>query len=67
MTTEVLYAPNIDCRDCTATVERELAALAGVRHVSADLVTKRVTISYDEPASEEHILARLEQLGYPVG
>lgn len=66
MTTEVLLAPGISCGHCKATIERELKELPGVKQVDADVDTKRVTVSYEPPATDEAIRALMDEIGYPV-
>lgn len=66
MTTKTYQVPNISCGHCTATIERELKAIAGLQSVKAEIESKEVTV---EVAGEE-ILAEveslLEEIGYPT-
>lgn len=57
--------PNISCGHCTGTIVRELGELAGVRSVKADVESKQVMVSWDEPATWESILALLEEIEFP--
>lgn len=66
MATEVLAVPGISCGHCKATIERELKELPGVRQVEADVASKRVTVSYEPPASEEAIFSLMDEIGYPI-
>lgn len=67
MTTETYYVPNISCDHCVLTIERELPQeLERILTVTADQETKRVTVSYEAPASAEAIAAVMEELGYPI-
>ena len=61
-----IQVPNISCGHCTATIERELFEVAGVRTVQADRATKNVTVEWDEPARWETIEATLREIGYPA-
>lgn len=66
MTTEVLSVPGISCDHCKATIERELKELAGIKQVNADVASRRVTVSYEPPATEDAILSLMDEIGYPV-
>ena len=65
MTTVTYSVPAIHCGHCTHTIEMEVE-LHGVQAVKADLNTKKVQISFDEPASEEKIKTLLAEIEYPV-
>jgi copper chaperone CopZ len=66
MTTIKYSIPNISCGHCVHTIQTEVADLAGIQSVKADLGTKSVEISFDPPASEEAIKALLAEINYPV-
>jgi copper chaperone CopZ len=66
MTTTTYAVPAIHCGHCTHTIELELGELAGVKEVRADLANKKVTVSFDEPASDEKIRALLVEIEYPA-
>lgn len=57
--------PTIHCDHCTHTVEMELSELEGVKSVQADLGSKKVTVSYQEPATEELLVGTLREINYP--
>lgn len=65
MTTRTFVVPNISCGHCTHTIETELADIAGVQNVKAEQETKRVTVSFDAPATWDKIVAVLEEIEYP--
>jgi len=67
MNTTVYSVPNIHCMHCTHTIELELAELAGVSSVKAELGTKCVEVSYEQPADDEKIRALLAEIEYPAG
>ena len=52
MTTVTYSIPNISCNHCVHTIESEVTEVEGVRSVTADLATKKATISFDAPATE---------------
>jgi len=66
MTTVTYSVPAIHCGHCTHTIEMEVGELQGVQSVKADQSTKKVQITFDEPASEEKIKTLLAEIDYPV-
>jgi len=44
----------------------ELSELEGVQNVEADLDSKKVSITFDNPELEKTILETLDEIGYPV-
>ena len=57
--------PNISCNHCVHTITTELSDLAGVKTVNASQQTREATITYDDPATEEKIIALLKEINYP--
>ena len=66
MTTVTYSVPAIHCGHCTHTIEMEVGELQGVQVVKADQATRKVEITFDEPASEEKIKTLLAEIDYPV-
>lgn len=66
MTTVTYSVPAIHCGHCTHTIEMELSELQGVQSVKADEASKKVTVTFDAPASEEKIKALLAEINYPA-
>lgn len=66
MTTVTYSVPNISCGHCTHTIQMELSDLDGVSNVEADMETKLVTITFDNPASEQAIKDTLDAINYPA-
>jgi copper ion binding protein len=66
MNTVTYTVPNISCKHCTHTITMELSDLEGVSKVDADLTTKKVTVQFDAPASEETIKETLAEINYPA-
>ena len=66
MTTVKYSIPNISCGHCVQTIQTEVAELPGVEQVVASPATKDVSIIFDNPATEEKILALLEEINYPA-
>ncbi len=58
--------PSINCMHCVHTIKTELSDLEGVQSVEADATTKKVVVSFAEPANEEKIEKLLEEINYPV-
>lgn len=65
MQSKTFVVPNISCDHCTHTIELEVGDVAGVESVEASLDNKRVTVSWDEPASWEQIESLLREINYP--
>ncbi len=67
MAVTVTYTiPNISCHHCIHTIKMELQEVEGVLHVEGDVATKRVTITFEPPATEEVIKNVLADINYPV-
>jgi copper ion binding protein len=66
MTTVTYTVPAISCGHCTHTIETEVKELQGVQSVKAEIDSKKVTISFDAPASEDKIKALLAEINYPA-
>ncbi len=48
------------------TIQREVGDLEGVKAVEGDPMKKKVTITWDNPATWEQISSTLEEVGYPA-
>lgn len=57
--------PSISCHHCVHTIESELSEMEGVKSVKADAGSKKATVEFDTPASEERIEALLTEINYP--
>jgi len=66
MTTVTYSIPNISCGHCVHTIQTEIGDLAGVKSVEANAESKKVTISFEPPATEEKIMSLLAEINYPV-
>lgn len=66
MTTVTYSIPNISCKHCVHTIKNEVGELPGVLSVEANEASKQVTISFEDPATEEEIKALLVEINYPV-
>lgn len=66
MTTITYTIPNISCGHCVNTIKTELSELGGVKSVEAVAETKKATIIFEDPATEEKIQSLLAEINYPV-
>lgn len=66
MTTLTVKAPDISCGHCVRTIENEVCELPGVQNVQANEQSKVVTITYDQPATEQAIKDLMAEIGYPA-
>lgn len=66
MTTVIYSVPSIHCMKCVNTIKTEIAELAGVRSVEADLQSKKVIIMYEDPATPEQIENLFGEINFPV-
>jgi copper chaperone CopZ len=67
MATKTVSVPGISCGHCVATIERELADVAGVTAVKADEAGKTVTVTWTEADTGwSAIAATLDEIGYPA-
>lgn len=66
MSKVTLSVPGISCGHCVNTVERELAMVAGVEAVKADLGSKLVTFNYRDEATLTEARKTLVEIGYPA-
>jgi len=66
MTTVTYSIPNISCGHCVHTIKSEVSELPGIQSVDASPETKKATITFDPPATEDQIKALLASINYPV-
>ena len=66
MKTVTYTIPNISCMHCVHTIKSEVSELAGVKSVEANAQTKKTTITFDDPATEEKIKSLLTEINYPA-
>lgn len=58
--------PNISCGHCVMSIKNELSEMKGVSAVSGDPATKKITVAFDSPATEEAIRKTLAEINYPA-
>lgn len=66
MIKETYIVPKISCNHCTATIERELNFVEGVRGVEAHEESKRVEVQVENEGVLSEVEALLEEIGYPA-
>ncbi|MHB1535773.1 MAG: heavy-metal-associated domain-containing protein [Acidimicrobiales bacterium] len=62
----VLTVAGMDCRSCEERIERSVGKLEGVRRVSADHATDRVTVVIDRAGSEAAVRSTITASGFEV-
>jgi copper chaperone CopZ len=65
MPSKTVVVPNISCNHCTHTIEMEVSEMEGISSVAADLDSKRVTVTWNDPADWDQIEALLKEINYP--
>jgi copper chaperone CopZ len=65
MRTVTYQIPGISCNHCVHTIKSEVSDLAGVQSVDVSAESKEATIVFDDPATEEKIVALLKEINYP--
>ena len=66
MITNTYSIPAIHCSHCTHTIEMEVGEMLGVQAVKADLLAKKITVTFDAPADDSKIRALLAEIEYPA-
>jgi len=56
----------ISCGHCVRTIQNELQEIDGIQKVTGDPEAKRVTVQWTEPASDDAIKAKLNEIGFPA-
>ena len=65
MATKTYLIPNISCAHRVMHITQRLNEIEGVENVEGDVTSKEVTVEFSEPASDEVIVAALEEINYP--
>ncbi len=69
MSTQTVAVQGMTCGHCVKAVTDEVSAIPGVTDVAVDLVnggTSTVTITADEPVSDEAVAAAIDEAGYTI-
>lgn len=70
MLNQKFQVTGMTCAACSAHVEKAVAGVSGVDHVTVSLLMNNMTVEYDAPATPQAICAAVEAAGYgaaPVG
>jgi copper chaperone CopZ len=66
MEEKTVTVPTISCGHCVNTIQREVGEVDGVRSVSADQATRKVTISWDPDATDWVVIEDvMKEINYP--
>ena len=64
---KVIPITKLDCPNCVATVEKELAKLEGVNSVRTNFLMRKIIVDYDpEKIDVPEIEEKIEKLGYRI-
>jgi copper chaperone CopZ len=66
MVKQTFSVPNISCNHCVNTIQNELREVGGVSFAQGDANNKQITVEYEEPATEEKIREKLQEINYPA-
>ena len=64
--TATFTVSGMTCEHCVASVSDEVLEIAGVTGVGVDLHTGRLTVTSDQPVSEDEVAAAVVEAGYRV-
>ncbi|MSQ31612.1 MAG: copper chaperone [Dehalococcoidia bacterium] len=62
-----LYAPDITCDHCIATISRAVGAVEGARFLAGDPQTRAFAVEVGSGAALDRVAAALAAEGYPLG
>lgn len=66
MPTTVLNSPDIHCESCAERVTKAAGNVPGVTNVRVEIEAQRVTVEYNDPATEDAVRSALEDAGFEV-
>lgn len=66
MTDTTIQVPEIHCDHCKMSLEGAIGDLAGVDRVVVDVPTATISVTFDDPATTDDIVAAIEGQGYEV-
>jgi len=64
--TATFTVSGMTCEHCVASVSEEVLEIAGVLVVDVDLPTGRLTVTSDQPISEDEVVSAVDEAGYRV-
>ena len=66
MSTVTYSIPSINCSHCVHTIASELSEMPGVKTVTGDVAAKKVTVSFEPPATTAEMEKLLAEINFPV-
>jgi len=64
--TATFTVSGMTCEHCVASVSDEVLEIAGVTVVDVDLPTGRLTVTSDQPVSEDAVASAVDEAGYSL-
>lgn len=62
MTTKSYKLENLDCANCAAKMEHDIAEIDGVASAKISFMTMKMRVSFDDGADQESVLNRAQQI-----
>jgi copper ion binding protein len=66
MVSTTYQVQGMTCGHCVNAVSTEVGALEGVKDVQVDLAAGRVTVTSDQPLSDDAVRAAVDEAGYEL-
>ncbi len=66
MAKQTFSVPNISCEHCIKTIRNALKEVEGINLMDGDVDSKKITVEYEDPASDEKIREKLKEINYPA-
>ena len=66
MQSKTFSIPNISCDHCVMSIKTELNEIEGVSKVAGSADTKKITVTWDSPATLEKLKSTLKEINYPA-
>ena len=64
--TKTIKIEGMTCGHCTASVEKALRAVPGVKDVKADLAAKTAVVDVDDTVTDKVLAATVDDIGFDV-
>ncbi|MEV2236767.1 copper ion binding protein [Micromonospora sp. NPDC049891] len=66
MVSTTYQVQGMTCGHCVSAVSTEIGAIEGVKDVQVDLAAGRVTVTSDQPLSDDAVRAAVDEAGYEL-
>ncbi|MGC5050987.1 heavy-metal-associated domain-containing protein [Micromonospora sp. DT48] len=66
MVSTTYQVQGMTCGHCVSAVSTEIGAIEGVQDVQVDLAAGRVTVTSDQPLSDDAVRAAVDEAGYEL-